>query len=63
VAGLDAMTFFLTLAVVKSLASIFVHQEFANKRALPFNSLLFSQVLRKHLPEISERLAKIELNI
>ena len=61
--GIDAMTFFLSLAVIKSFANIFVHQEFANKRALPYNSLLFGYVMRKELAEIWGKVEMIELNI
>ena len=57
------MTFFLALSVIKSFSSIFVHQEFANKRALPHNSLLLGYVIKRELPEIWSKFEQLELNI
>ena len=50
--GINAMTFFLALSVVKSFTSIFVYQEFPSKRALPYNTLLFGYLLKKEAPEL-----------
>jgi hypothetical protein len=40
-----------------------VYQEFVNKRALPFNSLLFTYAMRKLQPGVGKKLEQLELNI
>jgi len=45
--GVQAVVFFLSLAVIKSFTGLFIHQEYANKRTLPYTTLLFVYVLQK----------------
>ena len=63
VKGIDAVAFFLALAVVKSFSFIFVYQEVPNKRALPVNTLLFGYVLKKEMTNLWIKFQEIELNI
>jgi hypothetical protein len=63
VKGVESIAFFLAIGFLKAFPSVFVHQEFVNKRALPFNSLLFTYVLRKLQAAVAVKLDRLELNI
>lgn len=54
--GVESIAFFLAIGFLKAFPGVFVHQEFVNKRALPYNSLLFAYTLRKLLPGLAAKL-------
>lgn len=51
------------VGLIRMLPSILLYQSAPERRALPANTLLFHYVFKKCLPEIYEKISKLELNL